>query len=80
MWVNGQSPFWRLPRIQLFGEFSRARIELKIALAALRGVLANPDGSGRAYRVTSRQQRHCDCKAAGAGREQGSGIISGFSK
>ncbi len=49
-WVNGHSPFWRLPRIQLFGEFNRERIELKIALAALRGVLANPDGSGRKYR------------------------------
>lgn len=48
-WVHEHSPFWRLPRIQLFGEFSPAKIELKIALAAMRGVLANPDGSGRKY-------------------------------
>ena len=48
-WVDDRSPWWRLPRIQLFGEFDRAKIELKIALAALRGVLANPDGSGRKY-------------------------------
>jgi hypothetical protein len=49
MWSDRESPLWRLPRIQLFGEFDRTRIELKIALAALRGVLANPDGTGRAY-------------------------------
>jgi peptidoglycan/xylan/chitin deacetylase (PgdA/CDA1 family)/SAM-dependent methyltransferase/uncharacterized protein YbaR (Trm112 family) len=55
-WVAGQSAFCRLPRIQLFGEFTRTRIELKIALAALRGALANPDGSGRAY--CSRFRRH----------------------
>ncbi|HWX21809.1 MAG TPA: polysaccharide deacetylase family protein [Candidatus Binatia bacterium] len=48
-WVNDRSPLWRLPRIQLFGEFNRERIELKVALAAWRGVLANPDGSGRKY-------------------------------
>ncbi|MDB6063916.1 MAG: polysaccharide deacetylase [Pedosphaera sp.] len=57
MWVNGRSPFWRLPRIQLFGEFTGVRMELKIALAALRGVLANPDGSGRAYRRMAKQSR-----------------------
>jgi peptidoglycan/xylan/chitin deacetylase (PgdA/CDA1 family) len=50
MWADRRSALWRLPRIQLFGEFDRARIELKIALAALGGVLANPDGTGRAYR------------------------------
>ncbi|HEX4644777.1 MAG TPA: polysaccharide deacetylase family protein [Verrucomicrobiae bacterium] len=48
-WINGHSQFWRLPRVQLFGEFNRAKIELKIALAAWRGALANPDGSGRKY-------------------------------
>lgn len=48
-WITRESLLSRLPRIQLFGEFSRSRIELKIALAALRGVLANPDGTGRAY-------------------------------
>jgi peptidoglycan/xylan/chitin deacetylase (PgdA/CDA1 family)/SAM-dependent methyltransferase len=55
-WVEKQSPLWRLPRIQLFGESTPARIELKVALAALRGVLANPDGSGRAYRYVSRHR------------------------
>jgi peptidoglycan/xylan/chitin deacetylase (PgdA/CDA1 family) len=54
-WVNERSPFWRLPRLQLFGESSRQRIELKIALAALDGALANPDGSGRAYCSRSRR-------------------------
>ncbi|MDE3066477.1 MAG: polysaccharide deacetylase family protein [Verrucomicrobiota bacterium] len=48
-WVDERYPSRRLPRIQLFGEFERARIELKLCLAALRGVLANPDGSGRQY-------------------------------
>jgi len=56
-WVEHGSSFWRLPRIQLFGEFTRNRIELKIALAALRGVLANPDGSGREYRRFDKQRR-----------------------
>jgi len=50
MWTDQQSALWRLPRIQLFGEFDRTRIELKIAVAALRGLLPNPDGTGRAYR------------------------------
>ena len=49
MWTDGCSSFSRLPRVQLFGEFTRAQIELKVALAAMPGVLANPDGSGRAY-------------------------------
>jgi len=49
-WVDPHSAVWRLPRIQLFGESRRSRIELKIALAAVRGVLPNPDGSGRRYR------------------------------
>ena len=49
-WVDAHSPFWRLPRIQLFGEASPVRIALKIALAAIPGALANPDGTGRAYR------------------------------
>jgi peptidoglycan/xylan/chitin deacetylase (PgdA/CDA1 family) len=48
-WADRASSLGRLPRVQLFGEASPARIQLKIALAALRGVLANPDGTGRAY-------------------------------
>jgi len=47
-WVDRRTPFWRLPRVQLFGHFSRARIELKLALAVVPGALANPDGSSRA--------------------------------
>lgn len=54
MWADRTSALWRLPRIQLFGGFSRARIELKLALAAFNGILPNPDGSGRLYRVTPR--------------------------
>src|SRR6185503_7152710 len=46
MWTERGCPLWRLPRIQLFGEFDRTRIELKLALAAMRGILPNPDGSG----------------------------------
>ncbi|MBU6398936.1 MAG: polysaccharide deacetylase family protein, partial [Verrucomicrobia bacterium] len=57
MWVGRHSPLWRLPRIQLFGEFNRARIELKLALAAVEGLLTNPDGSGRAYRSAGRRHR-----------------------
>ena len=57
MWAEGLTALSRLPRIQLFGEFTRTRIELKIALAAMTGVLANPDGSGRAYRSSAKQSR-----------------------
>ncbi len=56
MWVDSRASLWRLPRIQLFGHFSRARIEAKIALAAFKGILANPDGSGRAYRYPRPQE------------------------
>jgi peptidoglycan/xylan/chitin deacetylase (PgdA/CDA1 family) len=46
-WACPAAQLWCLPRIQLFGNFSQTQIELKIALAAIRGALANPDGSGR---------------------------------
>jgi peptidoglycan/xylan/chitin deacetylase (PgdA/CDA1 family) len=49
-WVHAKSALWLLPRIQLFGEFDRARIELKITAAAQRGLLADPNGTGRTYR------------------------------
>jgi peptidoglycan/xylan/chitin deacetylase (PgdA/CDA1 family) len=49
MWVDGRFPAWRLPRIQLFGEHTRSRIELKLAAAATGRLLLNPDGTGRAY-------------------------------
>ena len=55
MWVDEQALLWRLPRIQLFEGFARARIESKIALAACKGALANPDGSGRSYRAARRE-------------------------
>jgi peptidoglycan/xylan/chitin deacetylase (PgdA/CDA1 family) len=57
MWTDACSSFSRLPRVQLFGEFTRAQIELKVALAAMTGVLANPDGSGRAYRSVAKRSR-----------------------
>lgn len=60
MWVDGRFPPWRLPRIQLFGEHTRSRIELKLAAAATGRLLVNPDGTGRAYvRQAGRQEdRH----------------------
>jgi peptidoglycan/xylan/chitin deacetylase (PgdA/CDA1 family) len=59
-WVSARSLFWRLPRVQLFGSFSRSRIELKLALAAWRGLLPNPNGSGRDYRIS----RHRVCQSS----------------
>ena len=50
MWADHNASLWCLPRIQLFGGATRAQIELKVALAAFKGILANPDGSGRRYR------------------------------
>lgn len=76
MWVEDHSPFWRLPRIQLFGEFTRRRIELKIALAALRGVLANPDGSGRAYCSRFRRRVRRGRETAGLERERGKSTLT----
>ena len=52
MWVGRKTSLLRLPRIQLFGSSSRARIESKVALAAFKGALPNPDGTGRAYCFT----------------------------
>jgi peptidoglycan/xylan/chitin deacetylase (PgdA/CDA1 family) len=51
-WVTRQSALWRLPRVQLFGEQTRSRIELKLAAAATGRLLANPNGeSGRRVRA-----------------------------
>ena len=47
-WAGNRSLFWRLPRIQLFGESSRARIELKLAMAVIPGAVPNPNGTSRA--------------------------------
>jgi peptidoglycan/xylan/chitin deacetylase (PgdA/CDA1 family) len=49
MWVDERFPPWRLPRIQLFGEHGRSKIELKLAAAATGRLLVNPDGTGREY-------------------------------
>ncbi len=56
-WADASFPLWRLPRIQLFAEQERSRIELKIALGSVGHVLANPDGTGRAYRHVNRLSR-----------------------
>ena len=49
-WADSDMDAWRVPRIQLFGEQSRAKIEVKLAAAATGRILLNPDGSGRDYR------------------------------
>ena len=54
-WMESRHPLGQIPRIQLFSGFTRAKIELKIALAAWPGILANPNGSGRAYYTSSRR-------------------------
>ncbi len=54
-WVDERAFLWRLPRVQLFGELSRARIEAKLALAAFKGILANPNGTGRSYSAARRE-------------------------
>jgi len=48
-WVGAHTQLWRLPRIQLYPGNSRARIELKLSLAAAGRILPNPDGTGRLY-------------------------------
>ncbi len=53
MWADSSFPTWRLPRVQFFGGDSRARIELKMAIAATGRLLENPDGTGRRYRKNS---------------------------
>ena len=51
-WVTRQWPLWRLPRVQLFGEHTRSRIEIKLAAAATGRLLLNPNGvSGRGARA-----------------------------
>jgi peptidoglycan/xylan/chitin deacetylase (PgdA/CDA1 family) len=53
-WVTNLVPRWRLPRVQLSSTDTRARIELKLAVAATGRLLANPDGTGRLYRKINR--------------------------
>ena len=49
VWADAHTLPWRVPRIQLFGGHTRAKIELKLAAAATGRVLVNPDGTGREY-------------------------------
>lgn len=56
-WVKGHDSLCRLPRIQLRGCASPSRIMAKITVAAAEGVLANPDGTGRAYFFVRRMAR-----------------------
>lgn len=53
-WVDGRFPLWRLPRVQLFGAQDRGTVELKLAVSATGRILANPDGTGKAYRESHR--------------------------
>lgn len=53
VWVSGQFPSWRLPRLQLFGSNDYRRTSLKL-LAARHRLLVNPDGTGRLYRRIGR--------------------------
>ena len=53
-WVGPGARLWCLPRVQLFPGSTRARIELKLAVAATGRILANPDGTGRRYIVARR--------------------------
>jgi peptidoglycan/xylan/chitin deacetylase (PgdA/CDA1 family) len=56
-WVDGRTPLWCLPRIQLYGSSDPRHALLKIALAAVPGALLNPDGTGRSYYSTRRAFR-----------------------
>lgn len=53
-WTDERFPFWRLPRVQLFGGHGRADIELKLSLAAAGRFVPSGDGTGRAYRLVNR--------------------------
>jgi peptidoglycan/xylan/chitin deacetylase (PgdA/CDA1 family) len=56
-WVDPSSTLWRLPRIQLFGTDSAAKITHKLALASTGRILNNPDGTGRVYSAINRLAR-----------------------
>jgi peptidoglycan/xylan/chitin deacetylase (PgdA/CDA1 family) len=53
-WLDETFPLWRLPRVQLFGNYSRGKLKLKMAVAATGRILSNPDGTGKSYRVFHR--------------------------
>jgi hypothetical protein len=50
MWVESGWPAWRLPRLQLARHDDAGRAAMKAALAAVPGVIADGNGTGRAYR------------------------------
>jgi peptidoglycan/xylan/chitin deacetylase (PgdA/CDA1 family) len=76
LWVDDTFPPWRLPRVQLFCGHGAGVIQLKLALAASGRMLANPDGTGRAYRAMKRFRgrpaRHSEslCEHLAAGPAQ----------
>jgi peptidoglycan/xylan/chitin deacetylase (PgdA/CDA1 family) len=80
MWVDRKTSFYQLPRIQLFGSFSRERIELKIALAAHAGLLANPDGTGRTYWSATRRRDSCNRDRAKMERRRGNETLTSSAK
>lgn len=53
-WADARCPLWRLPRIQLFGEHDRARMELKVALSAAGRFVPSGDGTRLVYRRVNR--------------------------
>lgn len=57
LWADNRFPAWRIPRLQLFGNQSQFKIELKLAIAATGQLLANPDGTGRLYRRITRLEK-----------------------
>ncbi len=63
IWADEHSTLARLPRVQLFGGSSYARIETKLALAGIKGILANPDGTGRAYRAAAIEEEALGSRA-----------------
>jgi len=56
-WVKSHDRLSRLPRIQIRGPDSPAKIMAKISLAVAEGALANPDGTGRSYYFVRRMAR-----------------------
>jgi peptidoglycan/xylan/chitin deacetylase (PgdA/CDA1 family) len=64
MWVEPGWPAWRLPRLQLARHDDQGRAALKAALAAVPGVIADGNGTGRVYRKVRALER----KANRAGR------------
>lgn len=54
LWVDARVPPWRLPRVQLHPHQRADAIALKLAVAATGRWLADPNGTGRAYRTPER--------------------------